>query len=123
MRLEYSAAQPVVRREPVYVLLCVVSALLNEELAHGAVRVVGHPKVHGGVALRVLVVDVGAASEHKLHKLLVAVLGADEQQRVALVVLAVHWEVGVERVLKPFQPPVSRLRMWGKIEKRNVVIF
>ena len=90
--------------------LCGVAAvaawthLLDEELAKRAVRVVGHGEVECAVAVRVLVVDVGAPGQHQLHELSVAVLRADEQQGVALVVLAVDWEVGVERILEPAQP-------------------
>ena len=85
--------------------------LLDEELAERAVRVVGHREVERAVAVRILVVDVGPSGQHQLHEFPVAVLGANEQQCVALVVLAVHREVGVERVLEPAQPRVARLRM------------
>ena len=47
-------------------------------------------KVQRGIALGVLMVDVGAAHQQQLHEATVVVLASHQQQRIALLVLKLN---------------------------------
>ncbi len=104
------ACQSVVACEAVDVLHRVVCVMLDQVLAHVALRVESQREVQGRIAQRILMVDVGIANDEHFHEAFVAVLASQQQQGVAFLVLGVHLEAEIEAIFHTGQPSVKAAR-------------